>query len=641
MKLGKLVKAGIGEPWRVPLYLPTSYIDCTQVFDRFDNLPTFQQDIIVVGRYMGDMRTQFKPSRFGGKSSPLCTGTIVDGYGRSLKFSFFGRAQALEAQLESFTDSVFIRGTLNFSGGQLYLNAPTVISPDLLGKIVPVYPGVPRVISADSMRRMLAELLDETIPLAAERIRGELHQVVQGKKLRDILHAPPWTLDEVLRKVHWPSSLEEAEIAQDVLERVAAIISVLDLRNSAKPVVVSRAPLIYDNWECLLEAIPFKLTAEQLGGIEHLVNCFAQPVTSTTLINGDVGMGKSIIYQVAIAAVAKAGGRSAVLLPNERLALQAHEEIQGFWPELAPTLVSKKTKEDLTTKSILVGTTALLFREIGHLDVCVTDEQHRFSVEQRIALANDKTHLVELSATPIPRTQAMLSYGSMNVVRLTERHSVQDIHTEIVTREQAREMVEHIKNMVMQGDRILIVCPRKEQQEILDEETIPLPSVHEVAEKWGKIFPGKIRVVHSDTPDEESKRALRDIKSGQASVIVATTVLECGLTIEGLRALVVVHAERFGVAQLHQLRGRLSRHGGYGICYLFVPRKISDRSFSRLLAVASTNDGFKLSELDMNLRGFGDLSIAGERQHGSATSLFFNKDVSVLLLQEMIELIAA
>lgn len=148
-------------------------------------------------------------------------------------------------------------------------------------------------------------------------------------------------------------------------------------------------------------------------------------------------------------------------------------------------------------------------------------------------------------------------------------------------------------------------------------------------------------MVHSDTPDEESKRALRDIKSGQASVIVATTVLECGLTIEGLRALVVVHAERFGVAQLHQLRGRLSRHGGYGICYLFVPRKISDRSFSRLLAVASTNDGFKLSELDMNLRGFGDLSIAGERQHGSATSLFFNKDVSVLLLQEMIELIAA
>jgi len=640
MKLGKLVKAGIDEPWRVPLYLPTSYIDCTQVLDRFDNLPTFQQEVIVVGRYIGDIRTQFRPSRFGGKSSPLCTGTLVDVNGRSLKFSFFGRAQPFETQLESFPDRVFVRGALNFSGGQVYLNAPAVISPDMVGRIIPVYPGVPRVISVDSMRRMLAEVLEDTIPLAAERIREELHQVAQGKKLREILQAPPWTLDDVLRKVHWPSSHEEAEIAHAVLERVAAIISVLDLRKSTKPIVICRKPLKYEKWECLLEAIPFKLTSEQRVGIEHLIDCFAQPVTSTTLINGDVGMGKSIIYQVAIAAVALAGGRSAVLLPNERLAIQAYEEIRGFWPGLAPMLVNKKTKEDLTKKSILIGTTALLFRQIGHLDVCVTDEQHRFSVDQRIALANDKTHLVEMSATPIPRTQAMLSYGSMNVIRLTERHSVQDIHTEIATREHAREMVDHVKNMVLQGDRVLIVCPRKEQQEILDEETIPLPSVHEVADKWEKIFPGKIRVVHSDTPDKESRSALDDIKSGRASVIVATTVLECGLTIEGLRALVVVHAERFGVAQLHQLRGRLSRHGGYGICYLFVPRQISDRSFSRLLAVASTNDGFKLSEMDMNLRGFGDLSVAGERQHGSATSMFFNKDVSVSLLQEMIELIS-
>lgn len=639
MKLGKLVKAGIDEPWKVPLYLPTGYIDCTQIVDCFDNISAFQQEIIVFGRYAGDIRTQFRPGRFGGKFSPLSTGTLMDSHGRQLKFSFFGRAQPFQTQLESSPDGVYVRGTLNFSSGQVYLNSPSMIIPDLIGKIAPVYPRVPRVISEDSMRKMLSEFLDETIPLAAERIRGELHQVAQGKRLRELLQAPPWTLDDVLRKVHWPSSLDEAQVAQDVLERVAAIISVLDLRNSSKPVAEPRQPLKCDSADRLLAAVPFKLTAEQRRGIEHLLACFAKPITSTTLINGDVGMGKSIIYQAAIAAVAKAGGRSAVLLPNERLALQAFEEIQTYWPELTPTLVNKKTKGDLTGKSILIGTTALLFREIGHLDVCVTDEQHRFSVEQRAALANDKTHLIEMSATPIPRTQAMLTYGSMNVIRLTERHSVQDIHTKIVTREQAREMVGHIKDMALQGDRILIVCPRKEQQEVSDEEVVPLPSVNEVAEKWEKIFPGRIRVVHSDTPDDESQWALDDIKAGRASVIVATTVLECGLTIEGLRALVVVHAERFGVAQLHQLRGRLSRHGGYGVCYLYLPRKVSDRSMSRLVAVASTNDGFKLSELDMNLRGFGDLSIAGERQHGNATSFFFNKDVSVPLLQEMIDLI--
>jgi len=569
----------------------------------------------------------------------MSTGSLVDDHGHQLKFSFFGRAKPFETLLDSHADKVFLRGVLNFTGGQFFLNSPSIISPDLMGKIIPVYPGVPRVISVDMIRRLICEKLESTIPLAAEQIRSELNHVIQGRRLREILQAPSWTLDDVLRKVHWPQSLEEGMTAQHVIERIAAVISVLELRRTSTPVVTTRPPIKYDDWEKLLSPIPFKLTSEQRAGIEHLVDCLAQPNTSTTLINGDVGMGKSIIYQVAIALVAKAGSRAAVLLPNERLALQAHEEIAKLWPELEPTLVNKRTKEDLTKKSILVGTTALLFREIGNIDVCVTDEQHRFSVEQRTALANDKTHLIEMSATPIPRTQAILTYGSMNVIRLTQRHSAQDIHTEIATREQVWEMVEHVKNMVLEGDRLLIVCPRKEQKDALDEDDIPLPSVHEVAEKWEGIFPGLIRVVHSDTPEEEAKQALDDIKSGKAKVVVATTVLECGLTIEGLRALIVVHAERFGVAQLHQLRGRLSRHGGYGICYLFLPRQISERSLSRLQAVVSTNDGYKLSEMDMNLRGFGDLSVAGARQHGSATGMFFNKDVSVALLQEMLDLV--
>lgn len=639
MKLGKLIKAGIDEPWKVPLYLPTGYIDCTKVFGSFDQLPGFLQEVIVVGRFKGDLHTQYRPNRFSGKSSPVSTGTIVDDNGRTLKFSFFGRVKPFETLLTSFPDKLFLRGTLNFSGGQVFLNSPSIIQPELIGRIVPIYPGVPRVISVDSIRRLIAELLNEAIPLAAERIRGELNQIAQGGKLRDILQAPSWTLDEVLGKAHWPESLEEAEIAQHVLERVAAVIAVLELRRTSTPMVTTRHPIKYDGLVSLLTSIPFELTSEQRAGIEHLVYCLAQPKTSTTLINGDVGMGKSIIYQVAIAVVSKAGGRSAVLLPNERLALQAYEEITALWPELKPTLVNRKTKEDLTEKSILLGTTALLFRDIGHLDVCVTDEQHRFSVEQRAALANNKTHLIELSATPIPRTQAILTYGSMNVIRLTHRHSAQDIRTKIVTREQAREMVDHVKSMVLNGDRLLIVCPRKEQKEVLEDDDTPLPSVQEVAEKWERIFPGLIRVVHSDTSDEDSKRALNDIKSGKAKVIVATTVLECGLTIEGLRALIVVHAERFGVAQLHQLRGRLSRHGGYGVCYLFLPRQVSDRSLLRLEAVASTNDGYELSELDMNLRGFGDLSLAGAKQHGNATSVFFNKDVPVDLLQEILTLI--
>jgi ATP-dependent DNA helicase RecG len=329
----------------------------------------------------------------------------------------------------------------------------------------------------------------------------------------------------------------------------------------------------------------------------------------------------------------------AILLPNERLAIQAYEEINSMWPDAQALLVNKKTKKNLTDQNLLVGTTALLFREIGHLDVCVTDEQHRFSVEQRKFLANDKTHLIELSATPIPRTQAMLSYGSMNVIKLTKRHCVQDIHTFIVNRDGAKNMVHHVKELIDSGSSLLIVCPRKEQKADLDDDVVAIPSVQEVAAKWEKLFPGKVRIMHSDTPDAEARQSLDDIKLGKASVMVSTTVLEVGLTINGLRALVIVHAERFGVAQLHQLRGRLSRHGGYGVCYLYLPMHVKEHTMERLSAVAATNDGLKLSELDMKLRGFGDLSSKGAKQHGSADSVIFNKEVSIELLQEMIELL--
>jgi ATP-dependent DNA helicase RecG len=310
-----------------------------------------------------------------------------------------------------------------------------------------------------------------------------------------------------------------------------------------------------------------------------------------------------------------------------------------MWPDAQALLVNKKTKKNLTDQNLLVGTTALLFREIGHLDVCVTDEQHRFSVEQRKFLANDKTHLIELSATPIPRTQAMLSYGSMNVIKLTKRHCVQDIHTFIVNRDGAKDMVLHVKELIESGSSLLIVCPRKEQKVDLEDDEVVIPSVQEVAAKWEKLFPGKVRIMHSDTPEVEARQSLDDIKSGKASIMVSTTVLEVGLTINGLRALVIVHAERFGVAQLHQLRGRLSRHGGYGVCYLYIPVHVKDHTMERLNAVATTNDGLKLSELDMKLRGFGDLSAKGAKQHGSADSVIFNKEVSVELLQEMIELL--
>ncbi len=637
INLGRLKYTGLSEPWQVPLYLPTGYMDCRNIIEDFFSISNFNQEAVFIGKYSGDLQTEWKRNRNGGKSVPFNKGSIKDFNDRKINFSFFGEAKSFKAVLEATPERVIIKASISNVGGRIYLNDPILLEEHHLNKLIPVYPGVAGRLSPENARKLILELLPQTIAIASERLRKILTDVIPASKIREILQCPLMTLDEVLYTAHYPSSEQEAYAAHKVLERVAAIISVSHLRSAAKLPIIERPSILYPNWPELIKNVPFQLTQEQLDGIEHLMNAFAQSHTTTTLINGDVGMGKSVIYQVAVIAAVKAGARVAILLPNERLAIQAHEEINAMWPDAQALLVNKKTKKDLTVEKLLVGTTALLFREIGHLDICVTDEQHRFSVEQRKFLANDKTHLIELSATPIPRTQAMLSYGSMNVIKLTKRHCVQDIHTFIVNRDGAKNMVHHVKELIDSGSSLLIVCPRKEQKADLDDDVVAIPSVQEVAAKWEKLFPGKVRIMHSDTPDAEARQSLDDIKLGRASVMVSTTVLEVGLTINGLRALVIVHAERFGVAQLHQLRGRLSRHGGYGVCYLYLPVHVKEHTMERLSAVAATNDGLKLSELDMKLRGFGDLSTKGAKQHGSADSVIFNKEVPIELLQEMIE----
>lgn len=639
INIGRLKYAGIEDSWQVPLYLPTGFMDCRNVIEDFSLIHSSGSDTVFIGKYSGDFQTEWRPGRNGGKRVPYNKGSISDFNDVKVNFSFFGESKNFKAILESSPERVIIKATISNVNGRLYLNEPILLEEHYLNKLVPIYPGVAGRLSPDNARKLIFELLPESVTIASEHLRDILNVVVSKKKIREVLQCPSMTLEEILMKAHYPESEEEALTSHKVLERIAAIISVSHLRSASKLPEISRATIQCQSWDHLIKSIPFGLTEEQEAGIEHLVNAFSKPYTSTTLINGDVGMGKSIIYQVAVVAAYKAGARVAILLPNERLALQAYEELVTMWPNVPVLLVGKKTQKDLTNENILVGTTALLFREIGHLDICVVDEQHRFSVEQRKFLANDKTHLIELSATPIPRTQAMLSYGSVNVIKLTKRHCVQDINTYIVNREAAKEMVKHVKELVNSGSRLLIVCPRKEQKLDSEDDMYPMPSVQEVAVKWEKLFPGKVRIMHSDTPDAEAKKSLDDIKEGRASVMVSTTVLEVGLTINGLRALIIVHAERFGVAQLHQLRGRLSRHGGYGVCYLYVPLPIKENTMSRLSAVAATNDGLKLSELDMKLRGFGDLSSKGAKQHGSADSIIYNKEVSIDLLQEMIELL--
>lgn len=640
LSVGKLKSLGLSEHWQVPLYLPTGYMDCRTIVSDFSGYFAEGQRIVVVGRFGHDLHTEWRRSNRGGKRSPFTRGSLLDQRGNRIKFSLFGDPRGFEAKIKERED-LSLAGNVAIVGGRPFLNSPTLLEEGEAGRILPLYPGRAGVLGPDTVRRLIAERLQDSIPLAAGYLRERLGTIAPGGRLRQLVGCVDWTLEEVLARVHNPADIEESEKAHNVLARVAALIAVQDLKQTCAVPEMARPPLLAHGWEALLASIPFSLTDEQEAGIRHLVGIFQEPKTSVSLINADVGMGKSIVYQSAVAYVAHAGGRCAVLLPHERLAEQAFKEIRDIWPELNPVWVNKNLDRDLTHERVLVGTTALLFREIGPIDLFVTDEQHRFSVEQRRTLVDQRTHIIEVSATPIPRTQAMLMYGSVNVVRLTQYHSPRHIQTRIVQRDEARAMVEEVKELLQDPNcRLLIVCPRKEPSDENGDEVFPLPSVQEVAAKWEVLFPGKVRVAHSGADEEANRRALSDVDAGRAQILISTTIVETGVNIRGLRVLIVLHAERFGVAQTHQLRGRLSRHGGEGWCFLYLPKPVGENAMTRLRAIESTSDGLELAELDMRTRGVGDLSSVGRRQHGSADSVIYNKSVSSELVAEMLEAIA-
>jgi ATP-dependent DNA helicase RecG len=638
--LKRLQAVGISAPWQIPLFLPTRFLDARDPIDRFFGLQPTDQEIVVIGSYAGDFKTRWRPGGRG-RHSPQAQGSLQDALGMRVRFSMFGDARGLQKSLEERQGTaIAMAGTLNAYGGMIYLNNPVIVEPELLGHLIPYYPGKARTLSVAMARKIVLGLLPDAIPACAEYLRDRVRQVIDESRLRSLLARPQGTLEDLLWEAHLPATPQIGESAQQCLDRLSALVTIGELRRLQGEQCPARRVLSVDQWRIFADRVPFELTDEQESAIDKLVARFGGRLVSSTLINADVGMGKSIVYQLACAAAVRGGARVAVLLPNERLAVQAHEEIRRMFPELAPLLVTAKSgARDAGRRNWLIGTTAMLFRDVGDLDICVVDEQHRFSVEQRRSLAQSGTHVVEISATPIPRTQALLLYGKLDVIRLTKRHSPQEIRTHITPRAQTSQMVSALRSVIQGGGRILIVCPRREDDE--DAEGGSLPSVARVAEKWDRLFPGMVRALHGESNPAEVDRAFSDLDSGSAQILVATTVVEVGLNIRNLRAVVIVHAERFGLSQLHQLRGRLAREGGEGDCYLYLPEPVGEDASVRLQALASTTDGFLLAEHDMRARGIGDVSASGARQHGSAGSLLLNRQVQMTTFLDVLEQMGA
>jgi ATP-dependent DNA helicase RecG len=374
-------------------------------------------------------------------------------------------------------------------------------------------------------------------------------------------------------------------------------------------------------------ALPFRLTGAQVKALAEIRADLAAPKRMLRLLQGDVGSGKTVVALLAMAAIVEAGRQAALMAPTEILARQHFERMRPL-AEAAGLRIVLLTGRDKASErnrtlaalaageiDLAVGTHALFQESVAFADLglAVVDEQHRFGVHQRLALASkgEAVDLLVMTATPIPRTLVLTYFGDMDVSALTEKPPGRTpIDTRALPLERLGDVVAAIGRAIAAGARAYWVCPLVEESEELD-----VAAAQERAEALRAIFGTAVDVIHGRMKGADKDAAMERFQRGETKVLVATTVIEVGVDVAEATIMVIEHAERFGLAQLHQLRGRVGRGAGRSTCLLLFKAPLGEVARARVEILRETEDGFRIAEEDLRLRGEGE--VLGSRQAGA------------------------
>src|SRR5947207_5380128 len=506
--------------------------------------------------------------------------------------------------------------------------APAALSAT--ADFAPVYPAAEEIAAA-TVRRVV----DTALPLAVhvpDPLPAELREREGLALKRDALAA-----------VHRPRDLDEGEAGRQRLAFEELLVLQVGIARRAAERERTLAPGLGEPGDLIRryrEALPFALTPYQEQAIRELDGDLARTVPMQRLLQGDVGSGKTVVALYALLRAVENGRQGALMAPTETLAEQHFLTIEGLCSELdvscalLTSATPKGEREQALGADVVVGTHALIQKdvELRDLAVAVVDEQHRFGVEQRRALAEGRSpHVLHMTATPIPRTLALTVYGDLAVSEITKPPAMRKpVITSWIPEEKAPEAYRRLQRLLDDGRQAYVVCPLVEAS-----ETTQARAAEQEAERLrrGELREFAVGCLHGRMKPAERRDVMARFKAGELDVLVAATVIEVGVDVPNATVMIVQEADRFGLAQLHQLRGRVGRGAEQSYCLLVSRAKeeLTESAQARLQALCATNDGFELAEVDLELRGGG--ALLGTRQSGLSDLRFAHSRRETCLLQ--------
>ncbi len=545
----------------------------------------------------------------------------TDGSGSVMLVFFHAKKGWIEKLLPLGSERV-ISGRVEYFHGQAQIVHPEVIKPEEREKlevVEPIYP-LTAGVTNKVLRRAIKDALNN-VPKLPEWL-DTAHKKREGW--------PDW--NEAIRAIHSPDSSKDLEptskprmrLAYD--ELLANQLTLALVRERQKKVNGRSFKSTGYLRKKIMETLPFKLTSAQERSLSEIDRDMAEPTRMLRLLQGDVGSGKTIVAALAMMNAVENNAQAAIMAPTEILARQ-HEESLKPWLEAAGvrcvTLTGRdkgQTREIIRKQikngvaQVIIGTHAIFQADIEYknLGIAVIDEQHRFGVHQRLEMSNKNvgSDVLVMTATPIPRTLALTAYGDLEISKLDEKPAGRKpVKTLLFSQEKLDDLVAALKRKIAEGVRVYWVCPLVEESDVLN-----LSAAEERYDILRATFGERVGLVHGRLKPTEKDAVMELFSSGKLDILVATTVIEVGVNVPEATIMVVEHAERFGLSQMHQLRGRVGRGMDQSYCFLVYSEPLGNIAKERLSIMRDTDDGFAIAEKDLELRGSGD--ILGTKQSG-------------------------